>query len=603
MTTPNIAPNRRAHYVRENSRSETIYQCVWYDCETRGVTDAEGITRHELVFGWAAYSRRYKDGRWSKAKWLRFTRGYDLWKWITSLTKNKRSLYVWAHNQTFDWCASSASYSLDRLNWTLRKAIVDAPPFVMEYLRKGRRIVLADTLNIWRMSLAEMGKLTGLVKLEMPLVWTGKPSDDSYCRRDVEIIMRAVQEWADFLRNEDLGKFCLTVASQAMQTFRHRDLSDRILIESDPQSLRIARAAYHGGRVECFYIGPLRGPLYMLDINSLYPFCMREFTYPLRLIGTFTQPPIIDVVDMLQRFRVCAHVTLRTTEPIVPVKENGKLIFPTGTFDAYVSTPELEYLLKHQQVLNVQSIAVYEEGRPFLHFVENLYQRKVKASIDGNKVEAGHYKLLLNSFSGKWGQNGIKWTTIGRTRKRDISFYRSIDIDTNRVTNYRRFNGLVQRRDTFPESRESHPAIAAHITSYGRMVLWALMRKIPPKHNFYCDTDSILVTPEGFEHIKDAVSDVALGGLKIVGKFTDGVIYGCKDYVLGGIRTCKGIRDQAVESQPGSYRQQKWVGFRGALRNGWLDAPRCMDVNKVLRRVYTKGVVQSDGFVLPFHRE
>ena len=592
---------RHAHYVKHNDRSETLHNCIWYDCETRPEIDDQGVTKHILVFGWAAYRRRTQRGTWTEPEWMRFTTGEELWNWINSKARPKKTLYVWAHNHFFDWSASSGRSLLNHLGWTLQSAIADSPPFILKYSRLSSKLILTDTLNIWRMSLEQMGKMIGLSKLSMPSVWNGNEEDDTYCRRDVEIIIKAVCDWADFLHREDMGKMCLTVASQAMQTFRHKYLDESILIDADQDALRIARASYHGGRVECGYIGRLEGPLYLLDINSLYPYCMATYEFPVRLVGVWVQPSRVEIADILERYLCSARVTVETALPMVPRVEKGKLTFPTGRFEAHITTPEMVYLLEHKQMLDVREVAVYEKARPFVHFVQDLYQRRMNASTDGNKMEAGHYKLLLNSFSGKWGQNGIKWQTIDRDYNAPDAFWPVVDADDDTVTSYRCFDGLIQRKEVFAESRESHPALAAHITAYGRMVLWALIRKIPPKHYFYCDTDSILISEEGLKHVEQPISDVILGALKIVGKFSNGVIYGCKDYVLDGVRTCKGIRNQAIELSPGNYAQEKWVGFRTALRKGWLDGPRTLRITKRLRRIYTKGVVHDDGFVLPLH--
>jgi hypothetical protein len=328
---------------------------------------------------------------------------------------------------------------------------------------------------------------------------------------------------------------------------------------------------------------------------------MATYDFPTKLVTVAIQPTIVEVRNILERYLCCARVTVETTSPMVARVEKGKLTFPVGRFDANITTPELVYLLEHEQVLDVQEIAIYEKARPFVHFVQDLYQRRVNAATQGNKVKSTHYKLLLNSFSGKWGQNGRKWVDVERTDDLSIDFWPVFDVDLDEVVQYRQFNGLIQRKATEPESLNSHPAIASHITAYGRMVLWALMRKIPPEHYFYCDTDSLLVSKQGLEHVKESVSDFILGGLKIVGEFSHGVIYGCKDYVLDGVRTCKGIRNQAVEIYPNCYRQEKWVGFRSALRKGWLDGPRTLSITKRLRRTYTKGVVNADGFVSPLH--
>ena len=182
-----------------------------------------------------------------------------------------------------------------------------------------------------------------------------------------------------------------------------------------------------------------------------------------------------------------------------------------------------------------------------------------------------------------------------------IGFFRSIHAQTGRVIDFRRFNGLIQRKDTFPESANSHPAIAAHITAHGRMALWALMRKVTPEHYFYCDTDSVMVTVEGLEKVKDSIDDKILGAVKVVFEAKEVILNCPKDYVRDGIRTIKGVREQAVQCESNLFRQESWPGFRRSLRKGWTDAPRTLEFFKRLRRVYGKGIVGPDGRVFPFH--
>jgi DNA polymerase type B, organellar and viral len=592
---------RKPHFLGVNQRTETIHNCVFYDTETTGIVGEDGDTRHRFEFGWGAYRRRGRDHAWNAPEWRRFDAGEVFWSWVDSKARAKKTLYVWAHNHAFDYSASNAHKSLKALGWRMTAAIVDSPPFVVTYRNGNRKLVLVDTLNIWRMSLKSMGKLNGLAKLEMPASWSGSRDDDVYCRRDVEIVMYAVCQWADFLQEHDMGKFQLTIASQAMQTFRHKYLRDRILIDCDPSSLEIARKAYHGGRVEANFIGQIQGPLYMLDVNSLYPYVMSRNCFPVRLCGVFDRPSFQNVEDILARYCCCARIIAECREPVIPVVKHNKLIFPTGTFEAYVSTPELEYLVRTEQLQAVQTIAVYEQARPFQQFVQDLYEHRLQAIRSGDLVKKEHYKLLLNSFYGKWGQNGIKWKDIGPAETDDIGFWRTVDAQSGLVTKYRRFNGLEQIRTVDPESSNSHPAIAAHITAHARMVLYAIMRQVTVEHYFYCDTDSILVTEQGFKVLRDRISDEIMGHLKLVRQVEKAVIYGCKDYVLDGVVTCKGIRQDADNPQGSTFRQVQWFGFNGQLRSGSLEAPRTTFITKKLRRVYEKGIVDGSGFVFPFH--
>jgi len=592
---------RRAHYIKTNERSETIHNCIFYDCESTQTIDAEGAREHHLLFGWAARTRRTPDGSWSEPDWIRFTKHRQFWKWVTDHTHAGQCQYVWAHNESFDFCVSDGMAQLRKLSWKLLDAIVDEPPFILRYRQDKRKLVIVDTLNIWRMSLRKMGKMVGLEKYEMPKVFGNREVDDTYCRRDVEIIYRAVTEWATFLRDEDMGKFCLTVASQSMQTFRHRYLQDRILVDSDDRALEIARKAYHGGRVEAFYIGSLKGDYYMVDVNSLYPYVMRTYGFPIRLRTVIDKPSNHDTAQIIQKYLACAHVTVCISEPTIAFVNEHKLLFPIGTFEAYVSTPELECLLQRDELLNVHRLAVYEKGFPFVQFVDELYAKRVDATKRGLTVESEHYKLLLNSFSGKWGQNGIKWVTVARGKQNEIRFWPEINAQTLQITRYRQFGGLIQRREMSPESNQSCPAIAAHITSYGRMVLWTLMRKVTSQHYFYCDTDALLVDSQGLEAVRDLIDDTKLGCLKIAGHYNDVVVNGCKDYVLDGKRTLKGVRESAETSDGVTYHQEQWASFTGQLRRGAIDCPITSRITRTQHRRYIKGTVTTTGCVLPFH--
>jgi len=391
------------------------------------------------------------------------------------------------------------------------------------------------------------------------------------------------------------------VASQSMQTFRHRYLQDRILVDGDDRALEISRKAYHGGRVEAFRIGTLKGDYYMVDVNSLYPYVMRNNVFPTRLVTVIDKPSNQDVLQILQKYLACARVTVSITESTIAIVHEHKLIFPIGTFEAYVSTPELKSLLERGELLKCHEIAVYHQTRPFTEFVDDLYGKRVDAAKRGLFVESEHYKLLLNSFYGKWGQNGIKWITVDRTSKKDIKLWTEIHAQTLVITRYRRFGGLIQRREMSAESNQSCPAIAAHITAYGRMVLWALMRQVTAAHYFYCDTDALLVDAQGLKAVRDLIDDTKLGFLKIAGSYNQVVINGCKDYVLDGKRTLKGVRESAQTADGVTYHQEQWDSFRGQLRHGTVNCPVTRTISRTQHRRYIKGTVTASGLVTPFH--
>lgn len=592
---------RRWHYVKVNENNETLHQCIFVDTETDEIPMDKGYTGHKLRFGWAVATRRTPRGDWTSGKWKRFTDPTEFWLWTMSFTRSGCKTWIWCHNASFDLPVLNTFSHLPDIGWSLESAIIDAPPTVIKYRSSRKTLMLCDTLNIWRMSLEKLGRKVGLAKLAMPETWTGKDSDDEYCRRDVEIIRKAVCEWSDFLQAQDLGGFAPTIAAQSMRTYRHRYMDQRILIDCNGIALELARACYHGGRCEAHYIGRKQEPVHYFDVNSMYPYVMSYAEMPLRLRGVCRYTQLYQLRRLVQEYAVCAHVRLYTDTPAFPVVLDGKLCFPVGRFDAYLVTPEIKYALENGWIEEIHLCATYEKGVVFRDFAIDLYSHKENAARAGRLSEAEQWKLLLNSFYGKWGQSGRKWIKTGTC---DPNLFRrgiEIDAQTLEQTARRDFGGITQICAQNGESLESHPAIAAHITGHARMVLWTLIEKVSPKDYLYCDTDALLVLDAGADALSDRVDQFGLGGLKKVKTYHDVTIYGCKDYVLDGKEVTKGIRNQAERLDKGKYRQLKWHSLKGLLSLGSLDMPLTIPIDKFLNRKYTKGIVGPDGYVSPLH--
>jgi len=450
------------------------------------------------------------------------------------------------------------------------------------------------------MSLAELGKKVGLEKLKTPETFTGLESDDEYCRRDVEIISRAVTGWAEWLIDCDLGSFQLTAASQAINTFRHRFMRDRILIDADLDALRVARDSYHGARCEAGRIGHYNGDFVLLDVNSMYPHVMHDYEFPLRLRGFKRNIRVEDLLQLLDEYCICSHCRVKVEKPFLAVRHEDKLVFPIGEFDCYLTTPDLQYLKEHGGIKRVYECSIYEQGTPFVEYVDYFYGRRLDALRAGQVTESNHFKLLLNSFYGKWGQNGQKYVKAGTC---DPGIFHSLPVynyQTGRVHRTRFMAGVITHLINDGESRESHPAIAAHVTAYARMIMWTLIRQIPLEHYFYCDTDSILISAECVKLFQDRLDQVRLGSLKKVGQYSDITIYGCKDLVLDGKVTLKGVRKTAQQIDEHTYSQERWSTLVGQLSRGDKGGPTTVRYEKHLKRVYDKGIVGLDGIVRPY---
>lgn len=591
--------SRNCHYVRGNKNNESIHDAMWVDTETKGVPINENEERHELFMGMGAFRRTIRKDEWTAPLWAQFVTPNEFWDWVEDRLHGKTRLYLFAHNWAFDAPVLDMFNELPKRGWELVSAVIQSPPIILRWRKKPYTIQVVDTLNIWRMPLAKIGKSIHLPKLPMPKPDAPKAEWEIYNRRDVEIIMEATIKWLSFLKDNDLGGFASTLAAQSMRTYRHRFMFKSILIDDNERALQLAREALHGGRTECHYIGTCPETIHKLDINSQYPAIMATEYLPAKIIGHYTNVTMDELSEWVLKYCVTARVEISTELPAYAIVYNNKLTFPTGSFPAVLSTPELAYAFAHGHIKAVHAAAVYEREILFAEFVHYFTSLRAKYRDAGNDAEAHNSKIMMNSLYGKWAQKGLHYTKVDDTPDRSIKLWINYDVETETVTHMRQYAGIIEQQGDSTESRDSHPAIAAHITAHGRMQLWGLMQRCGLDNVYYCDTDSVWTNKKGAMNLADFMHPTTLGRLKVEGVHNHVIIHGPKDYYIDGVTTIKGIKKKASCVRPGVYEQDKFTTLVGLLRRGDLTAPIVSRITKHLRRTYSKGVVEANGRVSP----
>jgi hypothetical protein len=590
---------RYAHILKDNKACNYPQQAIWFDTETDFEHVDDETIYHKLRFGYACYMRRHRDGVWTDEEWLRFTTRDSFWRFVDSKAREKTKLYLFCHNTSFDLPVLDVFNEMGRIGYKLRTAIIDAPPTILRFRHGTKCVLILDTLNIWRMPLRILGSEIGLEKLEMPedndlgVTW------DTYGKRDVEIIRDACIRWWDFLESEDMGSFAPTLAGQAMRVYRHKYMSHQILLDSNVNALRLTREGYYGARCECFRIGKFSGEFHLLDVNSMYPFCMANKEFPRRLVSYTRYATMEDLHIWLARYSVAARVLLRTAIPFACCRRENKLVFPIGEFDCVLSTPEIQFALQHAEILEIKEVAVYEKAFLFTRMMHDMYLKRIQARDKGEKVRAFMYRKLINSFYGKWGQSGGIWKDDDNSTDLSCKQWMELDYETGHVIHHRQLGGLKQHKDTETEAADSFPAIAAHVTAFARMYLWELINLAGQENVYYCDTDSVLVNAEGRKRLEYKIDKQALGMLSVKGEYPAIEIWGCKDYRFGDKSRTKGVRKDALWWDDHTVYQEKWSGLRGLIASGIVDKPLTKMIRKDLNRLYNKGEILADGRVQP----
>lgn len=583
------------HKLKGNKTVQIPSRLIFYDTET-WLNQAEDLIYCPLRLGVACYVRTDRN----EERWLVFKEAKQFWEWIDKQINAKEKVLVFSHNQHFDFNVVEGFKLSYQYGWELKKWIFDSQRFIVKFKKDNRYLVFLDSGNIIKEKLENLGKAIELKKLKVDFDTVNDKDLIEYCKRDVEILKRFILHYIDFIKQHELGCFKYTIASQAFQAFKHRFMHHDIYVHDNKIAIDLERRSYRGGRNECFVIGKLKGDnFYLLDVNSMYPFVMKEFDYPVRLKFVSRNCDENFLKELLKKYCVIADVNLTTEENVFGVKLK-KLIFPIGTFNVTLCTNELKYALQNCRINKIGTFVVYEKARIFKDYVDFFYKLKKEYKEKGDSVRYMLTKLFLNSLYGKFGQKVELFELVGETDKEYWDNEKIWDMEDKRWIHQIILNGKIYEKTKEEEGFDSIVAIASEVTANARMTLWNYMKKAGLENVYYVDTDSLLVNSQGFTNLRSEIDPVKLGKLSIE-LVTDRVeLRGLKDYTIGEKYKIKGIKNNAEYLGNNTYRQQQFLKTRTLLRGGIIDKACIKIVTKKLERNYDKGKLLPDGRVTPF---
>lgn len=433
------------------------------------------------------------------------------------IVSHKGKVEIWAVNLQYD--LTNLFYNrpgLCRMNYVGSRLI--------SAQIEGTKIYFKDTLNHWKISVAEMGKKIGLEKLEESLFdGTKKPSKAELikrCHRDSEITYFFVKKMQE--KYKSIGaKLKSTIGATALDHFcTHSDYTKPNKNPFSFEELVFMREGMHGGRTEAFFNKPIKGMIRAYDFNSLYPSVLAENEYPILEERYFTNKPDLSLEGVI-------HAKVRATRnlwcPYLPCRSDRGLLFPIGTFKGHWTYFEIREALKYGYKLEKVYKALEFSGgtyNPFREWILGHYQRRLEAQKIGDDLESDSCKLIMNNLFGKFSQGNEKTELLPITKNR-----------------LKKHSGVILENKYILCNFQSHdwPSHTNYIWSmyclaYARDKLFKAIQSISncSSRFLYCDTDSLFIA--GNE--ADFVSSKKLGELKLEGEFEEAYFKGLKNYRL-----------------------------------------------------------------------
>ena len=464
----------------------------------------------------------------------------------------------------------------------------------------------ADSLNVYKASVKEMGLKMGKLKLGMDdgnykqSIWpVDKVRDINGCIRDCEIVWNALLEIF-----EEAGDVKITIGSLAMTYFRRYAMD--MWIEAN-DNVKHFWQSYYGGRTEAFKIGNTHAKV--IDVNSLYPDMMKNTTFPNPKF--LKHEKLTDVKffisNILSHYEGCATVTI--LHPVMyigllPYRHNGKLMFPCGNFAGSWNFNELRYAIKQGcKILTIKDCTYSEKmSSPFVKFVDKLGLGKFEAKVSGRMLDELKYKNLLVNLYGKFAQridektiyinDIVEQYDLIKEHQRKGTFIKLLAFNQERSDAF-----LIVKTEKKIEIAYSMPSFSSYITSAGRIKLAEKLLSMQGNRPVYCDTDSI------FFEVDDGVeSSNVLGEWKVEDKIVT-EIRGLKNYSYESYSNVskklekhsriKGVPSKRVEVSPNNFEFTSLVGTKEGLRRN-LEIGTPLKRTKFVKGTYDKRIVDKN---------
>ncbi|XP_027177654.1 uncharacterized protein LOC113776793 [Coffea eugenioides] len=325
----------------------------------------------------------------------------------------------------------------------------------------------------------------------------------------------------------------ITAASLALSLFRsnyYDEVQFPIHIPNKNEDTFIRRG-YYGGHADAYT--PYGENLYYYDINSLYPFVMKEFPMP---GGVPVWHSDIDSMELDSMFGfIQAYVECPKTmkRPFLPYRndKDGILLFPTGEFVGVYYSEELKYARDlGYKVLPICGYLFQKMESPFKDYVNSLFECRSNAKKQGNNAIGYVYKLLLNSLYGRFGINPISTITEMCDKNRRDFLLRtgtfindaSLREDLYMVSYH---SNMEKGPDYWKPPKNSAIQLAAAITASARIYMY---KYISREDCYYTDTDSIVL---GNPLPEDLISSSVLGKFKLEDQIKKGYFLAPKCYL------------------------------------------------------------------------
>lgn len=578
----------KTHYLRRNEQNRQSRRHVFFDTEAR-ISYQQPIQRQEWLLGCARFLDADTRRREPKLTDAEYFDNRELWQDVSDFTRPNTRTLVWAHNLAYDLRISNALEILPDLGWTLRAIVLDGISSWAKFSDDDKRTLVCTDFTSWAsVPLAHIASLLGMETAPLPEI----PEQDipgtlARCRQDVRVLHAAVTHTLDWLREEELGNLQITGAGQAWSAYRHRFMSEKLLVHGDPAVRGTERRAIWAGRTEAWRHGTYSNDhLHEFDLQRAYATVARDCDMPTVYVGrlgndteddgpgTASERGKLTADNVLlwsgRKRRILADVTVTTSEPLVPTLHEDRILWPIGQFRSQLWDSEIALLAERGQDVRIHSALVYT-ATPCLHDWATWILGELSPDGTSSPLQQRILKQWSRSLIGRFALQYRQWEEVGTAEESDLYLAFQTGEDATPGSQILQAGRSILELGGMVDGENCLPQITGYITSVCRVRLWNLMQEAGLENLFYVDTDSLIVNSRGARNLSARIERDGAYGLVHKSAISRIEIQGPRQISIDGERRYSGVPRNAVASGDDEVAGEVWEGIGEALRNGRSD--------------------------------
>lgn len=455
---------------------------------------------------------------------------------------------IYFHNLSkFDGIFIIKHIVTNRPDWKVKPLMRNNSLYQFEVQIDKVRIVFRDSLKLLPGSLRSLGEslcpeLGKKADIDHSTVCVGNLKERKqeillYMIQDIYllggIMLRAQNIYMDHYNIDITSKITLSALALTIFRMHFYDKDKHPIAVPHRTAEEFIRRAYFGGHTDVYK--PHGFDLYYYDVNSLYPYVMKESPMPIGPAiweSNLKKKPLEDLYGFIEAIVVCPF---NMKKPYLPYRDNKDLLYYLiGKFHGFYYSEELKYAKSLGYLIYPLRGFLYKKAYGlFEGFVTHMYENRLKARDAGNPGLAFVYKILMNSLYGRFGINPKSTVSeICKTQRYSAllkleTFQNAYPLGNDYwLCTYRTYDDITSTFLNSSGLQNTAVQLSAAITGHARIHMYPFISR---EDCYYTDTDSVVLSNKLTEEF---VSTTLLGKFKLEYKVMEGYFLAGKSYCL-----------------------------------------------------------------------